>query len=257
MQSQSHALALKASAVTKTYGTGQTQVRALNNIDIQVKKGAFVAVMGPSGSGKSTLMQTLAGLDSIDSGEIWLDETNITDLNDNDLTRFRRERVGFVFQSFNLLPMLTAKQNILLPLTIAGKQGDQDWFNQLVTNLGIADRLGHKPGELSGGQQQRVAIARALITRPVVIFADEPTGNLDSASSSAILAMLRQSVDQLGQTIIMVTHDPKAATYADAVVLLADGAIHKVLNKPTTDQLLTAFSTLEYQGNQPGQVAHE
>ncbi len=237
--------AVRAIGISKRYGTGNAQVQALNNVSIRVQSGTFVAVMGPSGSGKSTLMQTLAGLDAIDSGEIWLDNTPINQLSDNNLTLLRRDRVGFIFQAFNLLPMLTAEQNIVLPLTIAKRTVDPAWFDTVVNGLGLRDRLDHKPGELSGGQQQRVAIARALITKPAVIFADEPTGNLDSSSSTTILNMLRQSVDHLRQTVIMVTHDPKAATYADQVVLLADGMIRQVLNRPSSEQLLAAFAHLE------------
>lgn len=237
--------AVHGTQLTKIYGRGDTQVRALDRVSLSVPHGKFVAVMGPSGSGKSTLMQTLAGLDAIDEGDIWLADTHINPLSDNDLTALRRDRVGFIFQAFNLLPMLTAKQNIVLPLTIAKKPVDQAWFNTVVNGLGLADRLGHKPGQLSGGQQQRVAIARALITRPAVIFADEPTGNLDSTASNSILTMLRQSVDHLGQTVIMVTHDPKAATFADEVVLLADGQIRQVLQKPSVDELLATFARLE------------
>lgn len=245
MESPAHPFAVQGIQLSKTYGRGDTKVIALDQVSIGVPNGQFVAVMGPSGSGKSTLLQTLAGLDGIDSGEIWLAGTQLNTLNDDALTKLRRDRVGFIFQSFNLLPMLTAKQNIVLPLTIAKKPVDQQWFETVVSGLGLEDRLNHKPGELSGGQQQRVAIARALITRPAVIFADEPTGNLDSNASTSILQMLRQSVDQLGQTVIMVTHDPKAATYADQVVLLADGQIRNVLQRPSVDQLLASFAHLE------------
>ena len=247
MHSPTQPPAVQGVDLSKRYGTGNAQVHALRQVSLPVQPGRFVAVMGPSGSGKSTLMQTLAGLDAIDEGEIWLDGVNIGQLNDDDLTRLRRDRVGFIFQAFNLLPVLTAKQNILLPLTIANKPVDTQWFDRIVAQLGLADRLTHKPSELSGGQQQRVAIARALITKPAVIFADEPTGNLDSTSSTSILTMMRQSVDDLGQTVIMVTHDPKAATFADEVVLLADGQIRQVLQRPSPDQLLASFAAIEHQ----------
>ena len=204
-------------------------------------RGEFAAVMGPSGSGKSTLMQCLAGLDTATSGQVWVEDTEITSLRDRALTRLRRDRIGFVFQAYNLVPTLTAKQNILLPLNLARRRPDRDWFDTVVASLGLGNRLSHKPSELSGGQQQRVAVARALLGRPDVIFADEPTGNLDSASGAEVLALLRNSVSDLGQTVIMVTHDPVAASYADCVVLLADGHLTGELRDPTVDTVLAAL----------------
>ena len=223
--SPSHAPAVRTEALTKTYGHGETLVRALDAVTVEFARGEFTAVMGPSGSGKSTLMHLTAGLDAATSGRAWIGNVEITALDDKALTLLRRERVGFVFQAFNLLPTLDARANILLPLKLAGAKPDATWFDQVVDVLGIADRLTHRPGELSGGQQQRVAAARALITKPEVIFADEPTGALDSASSEQLLAFLRESVTQLGQTIVMVTHDAGAAAHADRVLHLADGRI--------------------------------
>lgn len=228
-----------AKNLQKSYGEGGTEVRALAGVDVQVRAGKFVAIMGPSGSGKSTLMQCLAGLDSVDSGEITIGGINITNLGDSELTRLRREHVGFIFQQFNLVSTLTAEQNIMLPLKLARKPLDQELFSQVVQKLGIGQRVGHKPHEMSGGQQQRVAIARALIARPTVIFADEPTGNLDSNSSSEVLKILRDSVDSFDQTVIMVTHDPIAATYADEVIILADGRIRTTLVAPSVDRIMT------------------
>lgn len=245
MDSPTADIAVRCSDVTKRFGHGEAEVIALDHVSLQVRSGSFVAVMGPSGSGKSTLMHVLAGLDGIDHGEIWLADQPLTQLNDNDLTRLRRDQVGFIFQAFNLLPMLTAKQNILVPLTFANQTVDTQWFDTVITNLGLHDRLHHKPSALSGGQQQRVAIARALITRPAVIFADEPTGNLDSASSTSTLELLRTCVTELGQTVIMVTHDPNAATYADEVVVLADGQIRQTLVRPTVDQLLASMAAVD------------
>ena len=218
---------------------------ALNNASIRVGVSKFLAIMGPSGSGKSTLMQCLAGLDSIDSGNIKIGGIDITSLNDRDLTRLRREHVGFIFQHFNLVSTLTAEQNIMLPMKLAKRQVDQELFNNVVERLGIKSRLSHKPHEMSGGQQQRVAIARALVAQPTVIFADEPTGNLDSVSSSEVLRFLRDSVDVFGQTVIMVTHDPIAATYADETILLADGRITATLVSPTVEQVVAALQEVE------------
>lgn len=237
--------AVVARGLRKTYGAGESQVTALNNASIRVGVSKFLAIMGPSGSGKSTLMQCLAGLDSIDSGNIKIGGIDITSLNDRDLTRLRREHVGFIFQHFNLVSTLTAEQNIMLPMKLAKRQVDQELFNNVVERLGIKSRLSHKPHEMSGGQQQRVAIARALVAQPTVIFADEPTGNLDSVSSSEVLRFLRDSVDVFGQTVIMVTHDPIAATYADETILLADGRITATLVSPTVEQVVAALQEVE------------
>lgn len=222
---QTSPTAVQAVELVKDYGSGESTVHALRGVNVSFAQGAFTAIMGPSGSGKSTLMHTLAGLDSATSGRILFEGRDITHLKDNDLTLLRRESIGFIFQSFNLLPMFTAEQNILMPLTLAGKKPDRAWFARLVATLGLGDRLGHRPNELSGGQQQRVAIARALITKPTVVFADEPTGNLDSVSSAEVLDFLRTSVKELGQTIIMVTHDAVAASYADRAIVFSDGRI--------------------------------
>jgi putative ABC transport system ATP-binding protein len=235
---------VRARGLTKVYGSGEAEVRALDGVDVDFEAGAFTAIMGPSGSGKSTLMHLLAGLDSVTSGQAYLGDTDLTALDDRALTRLRRDRVGFVFQSFNLLPMFTAEQNITLPLELAGARLDREWLTTLVTTLGIADRIGHRPSELSGGQQQRVAIARALVTRPDVVFADEPTGNLDSRAGAQVLSFLRRSVRELGRTVIMVTHDPSAAGYADRVLLLADGRIAGDISEPTPDAVLTGLDAL-------------
>jgi putative ABC transport system ATP-binding protein len=221
----SAARAVRARSLTKTYGKGEAIVRALDGVDVDFEEGRFTAIMGPSGSGKSTLMHILAGLDRPTSGSVVLDDVEITDLDDRRLTELRRERVGFVFQSFNLLPVLDARENIVLPLSIAGKRADAGWLDKLIATVGLGDRLDHRPSELSGGQQQRVAVARALASKPAVVFADEPTGNLDSKSSGEVLDLLRRSVDEFGQTVIMVTHDPIAASYADRLLVLADGRI--------------------------------
>ncbi|NNU28114.1 ABC transporter ATP-binding protein [Isoptericola sediminis] len=239
-----HVPAVRARALTKTYGTGQAQVRALDGVDVDFAAGRFTAIMGPSGSGKSTLMHLLAGLDSATSGQAFLGTTDVTALGDKALTRLRRDRVGFVFQQFNLLPMFTAEQNITLPVELAGGTVDRAWFDTLVTTLGLSERLTHRPSELSGGQQQRVAIARALIAQPEVVFADEPTGNLDSRSGVEVLSFLRRSVRELGRTIIMVTHDPTAAAYADRVVLIADGRIAGEISDPTPEAVLAGLDAL-------------
>ncbi|UFU05520.1 ABC transporter ATP-binding protein [Ruania halotolerans] len=236
--------AVSAQNLTKVYGSGDVAVTALNNVTISFETGQFTAIMGPSGSGKSTLMHLLAGLDSATSGRVLLGETELTTLGDNELTRLRRERVGFVFQSFNLLPMFTAWENITLPSELAGAAVDSAWLDSLVDTFGMRDRLTHKPHALSGGQQQRVAIARALSTRPDVVFADEPTGNLDSRSGAEVLSFLRRSVRELGQTIVMVTHDPTAAAYADQVVLLADGAIAGTIESPTPESVMAGLDAL-------------
>jgi putative ABC transport system ATP-binding protein len=214
-----------ATDVRRRYGEGDAAVDALAGVTTAFERGRYSAIMGPSGSGKSTLMHILAGLDRPTSGSVVLDGVEITDLDDGDLTRLRRDKLGFIFQFFNLLPVLTAEENIALPLSIAGEKADPEWLRRLVDTVGLADRLTHRPAELSGGQQQRVAVARALISKPAVVFADEPTGNLDSKSSEEVLRMLRQSVDELGQTVVMVTHDPEAAAYADRLVVLRDGLI--------------------------------
>lgn len=218
-------VAVSARSVTKTYGSGNGRVVALNGVNLDIHAGQFTAIMGASGSGKSTLLHSLAGLDSIDSGTITVEGIEITALSDSQLTKLRRDRIGFVFQSFNLLPMLTAQENILLPLELAGRKADQQWFGMLAQRFGLAERLSHRPSELSGGQIQRVALMRALITRPAVIFADEPTGNLDSASTEAVLSFLRESVDVLGHTVVMVTHEDDAAQRADRILRMSDGRI--------------------------------
>ncbi len=219
------AIAVRTQDLSKIYGGGATAVTALDAVTVDIGAGAFTAIMGPSGSGKSTLMHVAAGLDEATSGRSWIGDTEITTLGDDALTRLRRERVGFVFQSFNLMPTLDARGNILLPMRLAGRRAEQEWFEQVVTVLGLGDRLKHRPSELSGGQQQRVAIARALVARPEVIFADEPTGALDSAAGDAILDFLARSVAEWGQTVVMVTHDQHAASYADRVLTLADGRV--------------------------------
>ena len=228
----------------KTYGVGQAAVHALAGISVTIERGRFTAVMGPSGSGKSTLMHLLAGLDMPDAGVVRIAGEDITRMSDRDLTRVRRKHIGFVFQSFNLVPTLTAAENITLPVALAGAKVDQEWLHYLVEQLGVGDRLTHRPSELSGGQQQRVACARALINRPDLIFADEPTGNLDSNSSADLLAFLRRSVTELGQSIVMVTHDPRGAAYADRVIFLADGTVVGELEKPTADSVLERMRTL-------------
>jgi putative ABC transport system ATP-binding protein len=214
-----------ATDVRRRYGEGDAAVDALAGVTTSYERGRYSAIMGPSGSGKSTLMHILAGLDRPTSGSVMLDGVEITDLDDGDLTKLRRDKLGFIFQFFNLIPVLTAEENIVLPLSIAGHKADPEWLRQLVDTVRLGDRLTHRPAELSGGQQQRVAVARALISKPAVVFADEPTGNLDSKSSEEVLRMLRRSVDDLGQTVVMVTHDPEAAAYADRLVVLRDGLV--------------------------------
>lgn len=221
-------LIVQASDLRKTYGSGEAAVTALDGVSVDFQAGQLTAIMGPSGSGKSTLMHCIAGLDRVDAGSVTIDGIEITDLDDRGLTELRRDRIGFVFQAFNLLPVLTAEENILLPLTIAGRAGrelDREWIDQLIHTVGLDDRRDHRPSELSGGQQQRVAVARALASRPAVIFADEPTGNLDSRSSEEVLGLLRRSVDAFGQTVVMVTHDPHSASFADRLVVLQDGRV--------------------------------
>jgi putative ABC transport system ATP-binding protein len=238
------AIAASVQDVTKTYGTGDTAVHALDGASLDIAAGRFTAVMGPSGSGKSTLMHVLAGLDDVDSGQVRLGDTEVTTLSEKERTLLRRSRIGFVFQSFNLIPALTAAENIRLPLTLAGSEPDPEWFDRVVGMLAIGDRLDHRPSELSGGQQQRVAVARALVTRPEVIFADEPTGNLDSQHGQALLEFLRHTAAELGQTIVMVTHDPTAASYADRVVFLVDGRVVDELADPTAPAVLASMARL-------------
>jgi putative ABC transport system ATP-binding protein len=231
-------VAARAVAATKRYGKGDTAVVALDNVTVDIPAGRFTAVMGPSGSGKSTLMHCLAGLDTLTSGHVFLGDVELGKLNDRQLTRVRREQVGFVFQSFNLLPTLTAKENIVLPMTLAGTKPDKAWVDGVIATVGLGPRLKHRPSELSGGQQQRVAVARALASRPQVIFADEPTGNLDSRTGGEILEFMRRAVSDLGQTIVMVTHDPSAAAYSDEVLFLADGRIVDTMVAPTAARVL-------------------
>src|SRR5580693_7036684 len=238
------AQAAQAVNLQKTYGAGQASVRALADVSVTFERGRFTAVMGPSGSGKSTLMQCMAGLDRPTSGQAFVGGLDIGTLDDAGLTRMRRDRIGFVFQSFNLIPTLTAAENIALPVALAGRKVDPEWLGYLVKELGIADRLTHRPNEMSGGQQQRVACARALINKPDLVFADEPTGNLDSNASADLLAFLRRSVTDLGQSIVMVTHDPRGAAYADRVVFLADGQVVGELHQPTADSILERIRTL-------------
>ena len=228
----------------KIYGTGATAVRALDAISADFAAGKFTAIMGPSGSGKSTLLHCLAGLDRLTEGRVLIGNLDLGSLDDKAMTLLRRERVGFVFQAFNLIPTLTAQENVVLPLTLGGKKPDRAWLDELTRSLGLADRLGHRPAELSGGQQQRVATARALVTRPNLIFADEPTGNLDSRSAAELLAQIRRAVDQYHQTVVMVTHDPRAATYADRVLFLADGRVVRELLAPTADRVLDIIREL-------------
>ncbi len=242
---QEPAPAAVASGVVKTYGRGPTAVRALDGADLTIPAGRLTAVMGPSGSGKSTLMHAMAGLDGIDAGSIRLGDTELTTLSEKQRTLLRRERLGFVFQSFNLVPSLTAEENITLPLRLAGRRPDRAWLAELVAILGLGDRLTHRPSELSGGQQQRVAVARALVTRPDIVFADEPTGNLDSRHGHALLAFLQRAARELGQTVVMVTHDPTAAGFADRVVFLADGRVAGELPDPTVPTVLARMAGLE------------
>jgi putative ABC transport system ATP-binding protein len=237
--------AVSATALTRTYGEGGSAVHALRGVSIEVPQGQFAAVMGPSGSGKSTLMHLLAGLDTPDAGAVHIAGEDITRMSDRDLTRLRRKHIGFVFQSFNLLPTLSAEENVLLPLAIAGRKPERDVVDELMEKMGLAERRDHKPAQLSGGQQQRVAVARALICTPTVLFADEPTGNLDSRSGAEILSLLREAVDEDGQTILMVTHDPRAAAQADRVLFLADGVIVRDLVAPSESEILSTIGELD------------
>ena len=228
----------------KTYGSNGTAVRALDGISVRFESGRFTAIMGPSGSGKSTLLHCVAGLDTLDRGSVHLGDVELGSLNDRALTRLRRERIGFIFQAVNLIPTLSAEENILLPLAIAGRRPDPDWYEAVVETVGLRDRLDHRPSELSGGQQQRVAAARALVSQPEIIFADEPSGNLDSTSGAELLSFMRRAVREFGQTIVMVTHDPMAAGYADRIVFLADGRIVDEMTDPTPDAVFDRMKNL-------------
>ncbi|MDA8296775.1 MAG: ABC transporter ATP-binding protein [Actinomycetota bacterium] len=229
----------------KIYGRGEAAVLALDHVSAAFAQGALTAVMGPSGSGKSTLLHCLAGLDRLTAGQVLIGETDLGSLDDKSMTLLRRERIGFVFQAYNLVPTLTAQENIVLPLTLAGRKPDAAWVGRLVASLRLEERLGHRPSELSGGQQQRVAVARALVTRPDLVFADEPTGNLDSRSATDLLAQIRRAVDAFDQTVVMVTHDPRAASYADRVLFLGDGRVVEDLDAPSPDEILEALRRLE------------
>ena len=238
MTSQTIVSAARMSNGSKIYGTGDTEVRALDGVDVEFERGRFTAIMGPSGSGKSTLMHCVAGLDDLTSGSVHIGDVELGSLSDRDLTLLRRDKVGFVFQAYNLLPTLTAAENTTLPLDLAGRRPDSSWMDQVVKSIGIADRLNHRPDELSGGQQQRVAIARALVSQPEIVFADEPTGNLDSKTGEEVLDFLRTAVEDLGQTMVMVTHDAGAAARAHRVLFLADGRIVDEMVEPTSDRIL-------------------
>lgn len=241
----SRRIAARAVDLVKTYGQGETQVKALDHINVEFAAEEFTAIMGPSGSGKSTLMHCMAGLDQISSGSTFIGDTDLGVLNDKEMTNLRRDRLGFIFQSFNLVPTLTAEENITLPLDVAGRKVDQGWYEEVTSRLGLSKRLKHRPAELSGGQQQRVACARALVAQPEIIFGDEPTGNLDSNSSREVLEILRTAVDKDKQTVVIVTHDPRAASYADRVVFLADGKIVEELYEPTMDKIHEVMSGIE------------
>ena len=244
MTTTTTALAARAENLTKNYGSGPAAVAALAGVSVDIPAGTFTAVMGPSGSGKSTLMHCMAGLDSVSSGRAWIGAQEISGMAERRLTVLRRDRVGFVFQAFNLLPVLSAADNITLPLDIAGRRPDRAWLDTIIDTVGLRDRLRHRPSELSGGQQQRVAIARALAGRPEIVFADEPTGNLDSKASAEVLDLLRRSVSEFGQTVVMVTHDPVAASYSDRVVFLADGMVVGDLGRPTPESVLDRMKQL-------------
>jgi putative ABC transport system ATP-binding protein len=244
-QRQLGPMAAIATGLTKKYGAGNTEVVALDHVDIGFEAGRLTAIMGPSGSGKSTLLHCVAGLDEPSGGEVQIGDTLISELSERALTLLRRERLGFIFQSFNLVPTLDAEENILLPLLLGGRDPDAEWKERVISNLGLSDRLHHRPDELSGGQQQRVAVARALVTRPEIIFADEPTGNLDSSAGGEVLGFLRRAVDDFDQTVVMVTHDPGAAAYADTVVFLRDGRLIDTLDNPTAEMVFDRIRALE------------
>ncbi|MET9509953.1 ABC transporter ATP-binding protein [Streptomyces flavidovirens] len=242
------AVAARATELSKVYGQGETQVVALDRVTVDFRQGEFTAIMGPSGSGKSTLMHCVAGLDSFSSGSVRIGETELGTLKDKQLTQLRRDKIGFIFQAFNLLPTLTAAENITLPMDIAGRKPDKEWLETVIGMVGLSDRLSHRPSQLSGGQQQRVAVARALASRPEIMFGDEPTGNLDSRSGAEVLGFLRNSVRELGQTVVMVTHDPSAASYADRVIFLADGRIVDEMLSPTADGVLDRMKEFDSKG---------
>jgi putative ABC transport system ATP-binding protein len=239
------ATAARAAGLVKVYGSGETRVTALDAVDVRFGRGRFTAIMGPSGSGKSTLMHCVAGLDTATAGQVWIGDTEITRLSDKRLTRLRRDKIGFIFQAFNLLPTLTALENITLPMNLTSRTPDQAWLDHVIDTVGLADRLAHRPAELSGGQQQRVACARALAGRPEIIFADEPTGNPDSRAGAQVLEFLRRSVDELGQTIVMVTHDPVAASHAHRVLFLADGTLVDEITDPTAEAVLERMARFD------------
>ncbi|MDQ0775126.1 putative ABC transport system ATP-binding protein [Streptomyces aurantiacus] len=241
-------VAARAMELSKVYGQGETQVVALDRVSVDFRQAEFTAIMGPSGSGKSTLMHCVAGLDSFSSGSVRIGETELGSLKDKQLTKLRRDKIGFIFQAFNLLPTLTALENITLPMDIAGRKPDKQWLNTVIEMIGLADRLSHRPSQLSGGQQQRVAVARALASRPDIIFGDEPTGNLDSRAGAEVLGFLRNSVRELGQTVVMVTHDPVAAAYADRVIFLADGRVVDEVHAPTADTVLDRMKQFDAKG---------
>jgi putative ABC transport system ATP-binding protein len=236
--------AARVVGLTKIYGSGDAEVRALDGVTLDLYAGEFTAVMGPSGSGKSTLMHCCAALDSATSGQVFIGDQQLGALKDKALTQLRRDQIGFVFQAFNLVPTLSAEENILLPMTLAGRKPDDGWYRSVIDTVGLGDRLDHKPSELSGGQQQRVAVARALVSRPTIVFADEPTGNLDSHSGAEVLSLLRRSVDEVGQTIVMVTHDPVAAAYTDRVLFLADGQVVHELREPSREAVLEIMTRM-------------
>ena len=240
--------AARAEALTKVYGTGDAEVRALDGVTVSFESGKFTAIMGPSGSGKSTLMHICAGLDDATSGTVYIGDTDLTQLRDKELTRLRRDRVGFIFQAFNLVPTLTARENVTLPLDIAGRKPEQEWLDRIIDMVGLRDRLRNRPSQLSGGQQQRVAAARALVSRPEIVFADEPTGNLDSRAGAEVLSFLRDSADTHGQTVVMVTHDPTAASYAHRVIFLADGQIVDEMTEPSAERVLERMKGFDAKG---------
>ncbi|WP_128375863.1 ABC transporter ATP-binding protein [Streptomyces cavernae] len=245
---RSTAVAARATELSKVYGQGETQVVALDRVSVDFRQAEFTAIMGPSGSGKSTLMHCVAGLDSFSSGSVRIGDTELGSLKDKQLTKLRRDKIGFIFQAFNLLPTLSALENITLPMDIAGRKPDKEWLGSVISMVGLADRLSHRPTQLSGGQQQRVAVARALASKPEIIFGDEPTGNLDSRSGAEVLGFLRNSVRELGQTVVMVTHDPVAAAYADRVVFLADGRIVDEMYAPSADSVLDRMKRFDGKG---------